>query len=153
MKKWIAAIAAVVIVVLVYAGYGWLKPLKVDKQMDGVLYGVDSHLVEKMSFHLSGTRNHNLQGNYRFKGTLTVNDKSYPVTLRQDGHSLFGNVTVSGSDQTVQSIGFVWADEQADKAWISLKDLDNQYGMQVYLAGPAADRDEAEQLSMDLTAP
>ncbi|OBZ17587.1 hypothetical protein [Bacillus sp. FJAT-26390] len=96
---------------------------------------------------MSGDGYKRLLGKNTVMGTLTVDkDLTYPFKLEFDGQKYFFLITETNNWTVLKSIGTITASRNLDKIWLMLNGIDEKYGINGYVFGPADNKEEANEL-------
>ncbi len=135
-------------VALVSIGYLYFKPISVYKEMNGLIYSYDSDFERETQIIVSGEITRRLFAGDVFEGVIKIDGEfSHQVELNYEGGKYFSLIVTEDEYAKLTTIGTVMATRNFDYIWVTLKGIDEKYGLQEgYIFSPAATMEEANEL-------
>ncbi|MCI3919452.1 hypothetical protein MO973_04305 [Paenibacillus sp. TRM 82003] len=124
----------------------YLKPVKIDKTIESLIYSFDDGFEQPTAIQLEGELFRDPFGGNVVLGEITVDkDIRFPVRLKDDGAYYFYLVSEI-KDGLTHTVGAVHASRDLKHVWIKLDVIDERYGVDGYVFGPAQSMEEANEL-------
>jgi hypothetical protein len=134
-------------IALITIVYVYFSPTRVYKEMNGLIYSIDSDFNKKTQIVVSGEIIRRLFANDVFVGEITIdNDISHRVELNYEGGKFFSPIVTEDENALLTTIGTVMATKKFDYIWLTLRDIDDKYGIhEGYIFSPANTKEEANE--------
>jgi hypothetical protein len=139
----VGSIILIIIALLTYSLYP--KKFEVEREYKSIFYSFDTDFEQETIIKMSGDWYKKPFGKDTIIGTLTVDkDHTYPFKLEYDGQKYFFLIT-ENEQSKLKSIGTITVSRNLDKVWLMLKDINEKYGIDGYVFGPADNKEEANE--------
>ena len=150
MKKIIWALIFLIILTTAFYFYDYLKPIKFDNEIPGLIYSNESKFEKETTIHLQGTLHRKFFDRNVFIGKLILdNDIEYDLKLLHEGNRYFGLLT---SDKSylgiIKTTGSILISNNLKKTWIQSDEINSKYNLnEGYVSGPVKNIEEANNIA------
>ena len=136
-----------ILIVIFALGFIYLysnMPLSITEYYDGVIISEDKEIEEPVLIQLYGDGYGNLFGDNVFIGTVIVGDLTYDVRL--EGDKEYRGIISKSENGNTKTIGSVTITSSFKDFYATFEELDEKYGTNVYVVGPASNKEEADDI-------